>query len=231
MSTRKIRVLLVDDHPLVTAGVRHMLGTADDMIVVAQAQGAHAAMIELATCSIDVALVDIDLPDENGLTLLERMKRVMPHVAVLVLSGYGEDIYALRALRAGADGYLSKGAPLEDVVSAVRKVADGGKHFSEFFSELLFRQVQGKGGKPHAVLTGREFEIMMRLVAGDSTSAIAAHLNRSPKTISTHRSRLFEKLKIHSNAQLARYAMEQGLISSAPANKRTNDTWEDNNGV
>ncbi len=204
-----------------------MLGTADDIIVVGQALSANAAMAELDCRMINVALVDIDLPDENGLTLLARIKRLMPHIGVLVISAYGEELYALRSLRAGADGYLSKGASLPDLVSAVRKVADGGKHFSEFLSELLFRQVQGHSKKGHTVLTGREFEVMMRIVAGDSTGDIAAHLHRSPKTISTHRTRLFEKLNIHSNAQLARYAMEQGLISSVMVNEKNNDGWED----
>ena len=189
-----------------------MLETADDIRVEGEALTAKAAMSELASHDIDVALVDINLPDENGLALLHRMKRTTPHVAVVILSTYGEEMYALRAPRAGADGYVTKGAPLSELVEAVRKVAEGGKHFSAFMSDLLVKHVQAGDIKGHAALTPREFDVMMRLVAGESTGFIASQLNRSPKTISTHRSRLFEKLNIQSNAQLTRYAMEQGLI-------------------
>jgi len=204
--------MLVDDHPMVLAGVQQMLDTAGDIRVVAQAQDAREAMGALASDNPDVAVIDISLPDENGLSLLQRIKRTSPHVAVLMLSGYGEEMYALRALRAGADGYLTKGAPLDEIVGAVRRVADGGKHFSGALNELLVRQLQGGKEKGHAALTPREFDIMMRLAAGESTGSIAAQLHRSPKTVSTHRSRLFEKLNVQSNAQLARYVMEQGLM-------------------
>lgn len=210
--------MLVDDHPMVLAGVQQMLDTAGDIRVVAQAQDAQEAMSALATDNPDVAVIDISLPDESGLSLLQRIKRTAPHVAVLMLSGYGEDMYALRALRAGADGYLTKGAPMNEVISAVRRVADGGKHFSSTLNELLVRQIQGGKEKGHESLTPREFDIMMRLAAGESTGSIAAQLHRSPKTVSTHRARLFEKLNVQSNAQLARYVMEQGLIGPATNN-------------
>jgi DNA-binding NarL/FixJ family response regulator len=212
MSISATSVLLVDDHPMVIAGVRQTLEMADDIRVVGEALCAREAMDELAVRSIDVALVDINLPDENGLMLLQRIKRTHPHVAVVMLSTYSEEMYALRALRAGADGYLTKGAPLAEVIAAVRTAAGGGKNFSAFLSDLLVRQVQRGEVRGHAALTPREFDIMMRLVAGESTGKIAAQLNRSPKTISTHRSRLFEKLNVQSNAQLTRYAMEHGLI-------------------
>lgn len=223
MSINATSVLLVDDHPLVIAGVRASLEMVDDIRVVAQASCAREAMQELAVRHVDVALLDINLPDENGLMLLQRIKRIYPQIAVLMLSAYSEEIYALRALRAGADGYLIKGAPLAALVDAVRKAASGGKNFSAFLSELLVRQVQSgdiKGhSEGHSALTPREFDIMMRLVAGESTGRIAAQLNRSPKTISTHRSRLFEKLNVQSIAELARYAMENGLIGPARTDK------------
>lgn len=197
-----------------------MLETAGDIRVEGQAFTAKAAMVEMASLNIDVALVDINLPDENGLALLQRIKRTMPHVAVVILSTYGEEMYALRALRGGADGYLTKGAPLAELVGAVHKVANGGKHFSAVMSDLLVKYIQAGDSKGHSALTPREFDVMMRLVAGESLGAIAIQLNRSPKTISTHRSRLLQKLNIQSNAQLTRYAMEQGLIGPS---KKNND--------
>lgn len=212
MRTNAIAVLLVDDHPMVLTGIRRMLEAVDDVQVVGEATSASEAMHELAVRHIDVALIDISLPDENGLDLIRRFKQAAPHVAVLVLSGYGEDMYAMRALRAGADGYLTKGAALNELVAAVRKIDNGGKHFSAFLNDLLIRHVQQGEVEEHCRLSSREFDIMMRLVGGASNNSIAAALHRSPKTISTHRSRLFEKLNIRSIAELARYAIEQGLI-------------------
>lgn len=215
MNISPISVLLVDDHPLVIAGVRQMLETASDIRVVAQAASAEDAMMQLAARCIDVALIDISLPDENGMALLQRIKRTSPHVAVVMLSAYSEDAYAIRALRGGAHGYVSKGASLDVLLDAVRTAAHGGRHFSSELNELLVKQVQSGAIKNRLALTAREFEVMLKIVAGESTSAIAAQLNRSPKTISTHRTRLYEKLNIHSTAQLTRYAIEEGLISSA----------------
>ncbi len=215
MNISHIKVLLVDDHPLVIAGVRQMLETASDIKVAAHAASAEEAMLQLAGGGIDVALIDISLPDENGMALLQRIKRTSPQVAVVMLSAYSEDAYAIRALRGGAHGYVSKGASLDVLLDAVRTAANGGRHFSPELNELLVKQVQSGAIRPRAALTAREFEVMLKIVAGESTSSIAAQLHRSPKTISTHRTRLYEKLHIRSTAQLTRYAMEEGLIDAS----------------
>ncbi|WP_426196149.1 response regulator [Massilia sp. DWR3-1-1] len=216
MGAKSISVLLVDDHPMAIAGVRQMIETDADIQVVGEAMCAAEAMTQLAIRHVDVALVDIDLPDENGLALLQHIKRMAPHTAVVILSTYGEEMYALRALKAGADGYLTKSVSLSGLIHAVRKVAGGGKQFSNFLNDLLVRQVQRGEIAGKNALTPREFDIMMQIVAGESIGAIAARLDRSPKTVSTHRARLLEKLHLHSNAQLARYAIEQGLVGPAP---------------
>lgn len=214
MAFNNISVLLVDDHPIVIAGVRQMLETNHRISVVADAQCAGDAMTKLCLNKIDVAIIDISLPDEDGLALLRRIKLTHPHVAVIILSAHGEDLYALRALRLGADGYVTKGASMETLIEAVHKSAAGEKHFSAFLSDLLVRQLQGEHKIGTTCLTPREFDIMVQMVEGASTGTIATALNRSPKTISTHRARIFEKLRVKSNAQLARYAIEHGWISS-----------------
>jgi DNA-binding NarL/FixJ family response regulator len=219
MSIKVFSVMLVDDHPMVLAGILQMLETSEEFKVVALANDANAAMTALSAHSIDIAIVDIGLPDESGLTLLQRIKRTAPHIRVIVLSAHGEEMYALRAMKAGADGYLTKGAQMQTVLDALQRVANGGKHFSALLSELLVKQIQGRNKFGYATLTPREFDIMLKLVAGESTGSIAEQLHRSPKTISTHRTRLFEKLNIHSNAQLARYAVEHGLIGPTPTKK------------
>ncbi len=221
MNTSHIKVLLVDDHPLVIAGVRQMLETASVIKVAALAASDEDAMLQLAGGFIDVSLIDISLPDENGLALLQRIRRTSPQVAVVMLSAYSEDAYAIRALRSGAHGYVGKGASLDVLLDAVRTAANGGRHFSAELNELLVKQVQSGAIRPRAALTAREFEVMLKIVAGESTSSIAAQLHRSPKTISTHRTRLYAKLHIRSTAQLTRYAMEEGLIdASSPSGSK-----------
>lgn len=208
----KIGVLIVDDHPLAVAGVRLMLETARDITVVSTAASAEEALTELDAHAIDVAIVDIGLPGQNGIALLERMRHVAPTVAVLILSAYGEEIYAFRALRGGARGYLGKGAQLDCLLDAVRTVVAGGTRFSAGLNDMLVKQIQRGSLRKDTALSAREFEVLMLIVGGASTNAIAELLGRSAKTISTHRRRLLDKLGLSSNAELTRYAINEGLV-------------------
>lgn len=211
MQTDAIRLLLVDDHPLALAGARCVLQAAG-MTVVAEAQCGAEAMAALASHPIDAVIVDISLADESGLALLDRIRRADPAARVLMLSTHAEDLFALRALRGGASGYLTKGAPPELLVNAVRTIAKGGRHFSMELSEHLLRVAYGGAMRHHDCLAPREFEVMMRLVSGESNGAIAEQLHLSPKTISTHRMRIFQKLGVSSVAELTRLAIEEGLL-------------------
>ena len=211
MQTDAVQLLLVDDHPLALAGARCVL-QAGGMEVVAEAQNSAEAMAALASHRIDVAIVDITLADESGLALLDRIRRLYPAAKVLMLSTHAEDVFAMRALRGGASGYLTKGAPAELLIGAVRTIARGGRHFSAELSEHLLRVVYGGATRHHDSLAPREFEVMMRLVNGESNGSIAEQLHLSPKTISTHRMRIFQKMGVGSVAELTRLAIEEGLL-------------------
>jgi DNA-binding NarL/FixJ family response regulator len=208
----KITVLLVDDHAIARNGVRLMLGTAADISVEGEAGNAVEAMQRVAERSFDVALVDIKMPGKNGLDLLKTLRGECPRMAVLVLSTYSEEIYAVRALKSGASGYLTKDAPTATLIEAVRKAASGGKHVSPALMEKLATLVGGGPSGDHEALSNRELEVFKLIAQGESLVRIGEKLHLSPNTVTTYRSRILEKMGMASNAELTRYALEHGLI-------------------
>lgn len=207
-----IRVLLVDDHVIARSGVRLMLGTADDISVAGEAANAHDGMQLAMAEEFDVALVDITMPGKNGLDLLKSLRTARPKLAVLILSTYSEEIYAIRALKLGAAGYLTKDAPTAILVAAVRKAAAGGKHVSPALMEKLASLVGGGGEASHETLSNRELDVFKLLAAGSSLVQIGTTLHLSPNTVTTYRARILEKMSMSSNAELTRYALENGII-------------------
>lgn len=210
--SKAVTVVVVDDHPLARAGVRRMLETAGDIEVVAEADTASAALTVIATRSVHVMILDISMPGGSGMNLLRTLRRTRPEIAVLMLSTHAEETYAIRALMSGAVGYLTKDTSIANLTAAVRKAASGARHFSAMLNERLVKQLQGGGINGHEKLSGRELDVMLRLAIGESLTSIGLAMFLSPKTISTYRSRIFEKLRIKNNAELTRYAMEEGLI-------------------
>ncbi|XLZ71590.1 response regulator transcription factor [Massilia sp. SR12] len=208
----KITVLLVDDHAIARNGVRLMLGTATDISVEGEAGNAVEAMARVAERSFDVALVDIKMPGKNGLDLLKTLRSEYPRMAVLVLSTYSEEIYAVRALKLGASGYLTKDAPTPTLIEAVRKAAAGGKHVSPALIEKLATLVGGGPSGDHEELSNRELEVFKLIAQGEPLVQIGEKLHLSPNTVTTYRSRILEKMGMSSNAELTRYALEHGLI-------------------
>lgn len=212
MNANAIRVLLVDDHAIARNGVRLMLGTVDDICVMGEAGNAQEAMQLVAGQSFDVALVDITMPGKNGLDLLKMLRSEQPRLAVLMLSTYSEEIYAVRALKLGAAGYLTKDAGTAVLVAAVRKAAAGGKHVSPALLEKLASLIGGGGMSNHEALSNRELEVFKLIAAGESLVRIGEVLHLSPNTVTTYRSRILEKMGLGSNAELTRYALENGII-------------------
>lgn len=213
MIDHKIRVLLVDDHSIVRSGVRRMLETAGEIDVTGEAETAQDAMLLVREQDFDVALVDIQLPDKTGLQLLKLMLAHKPKLAVLMLSMHSVEAYALRAIKLGAAGYLTKDISAATLVTAVRKVASGGKHVSPELAEKLVNAI-GKGdAAPHEALSDRELEVLKLLAAGERIVRIAQILHLSPSTVTTYRARILEKTGMDSNAKLARYALENGLLT------------------
>ncbi len=210
--TSAIRVLLVDDHAIARNGVRLMLGSAEHISVTGEAGNAQEALQKVREQEFDVALVDITMPGKNGLDLLKMLRSEVPRLAVLILSTYSEEIYAVRAFKFGAAGYLTKDAPTSVLVEAVRKAAAGGKYVSPALLEKMAGLLGGAGMANHEALSNRELEVMKRIASGDSLVMIAETLHLSPNTVTTYRARILEKMGMASNAELTRYALENKLI-------------------
>ena len=211
---QKIRVLLVDDHTVARNGVRLMLSAASDIRVDGEAANAQDALERAGTQRFDVALVDIAMPGKNGLDLLKSLRSAYPELAVLILSTYSEEIYAVRALKLGAAGYLTKDSPTAALIDAVRKAAAGAKYVSPSLAEQFAVMLGGRAAAAsHEALSNRELEVLKLLAKGESLIAIGETLHLSPKTVTTYRTRILDKLGLNSNAQLARYAVENGLLA------------------
>lgn len=203
-----IRVLLADDHAIVRDGLKRILGATPDLQVAGEAASGDQALALVKANDYDVAMLDMSMPGLSGLDLIKRLKIEKPKLPLLVLSMHGEQQYAARVLKAGASGYLSKDSAADLLVGALRKVAAGGVHIGEAAAAAL---VGGASGG-HQALSDREFEVMRLLVEGLGPSEIAERLHLSVKTVSTHKTRILEKLHLGSTAELVRYAMENKLF-------------------
>lgn len=212
MRNGNIRVMLVDDHAIVRNGVRLMLASAGDIDVVAEAECASDAMRIVREQEIDVALVDIVMPGKSGLELLKQLRIEQPRVAVVILSMYAEEVYAVRALKHGAAGYLDKNCSPNALAMAIRKAAAGGKHVSRSLAEKLVNMIGNGNEMPHEALSDRELDVLKLLAAGVSLVKIADTLHLSASTVTTYRARILQKTGMKSNVELARYALESGLL-------------------
>lgn len=213
MYQNKIKVLLVDDHVMVRNGVRMMLSTADDISVLAEAENTQDALRLALAHDFDVALVDISMPGKNGLELLKILKQKIPKMAVLMLSMYSEEVYAVRALKLGAAGYLTKNSSEASLVDAVRKAAAGGKYVSATLVEQFADMLGGGNAATHEALSDRELEVLKLISSGESLVHIGATLHLSPSTVTTYRARILEKMGMKTNAELTRYSIQCGLVS------------------
>jgi DNA-binding NarL/FixJ family response regulator len=208
-----IKILLVDDHAVVRDGMRLMLSSAPDIEVAGEADTAQQAVSLSANNHFDVALVDINLPEKSGLELIKLLRDERPRMACLILSMYSEEVYAVRALKHGAAGYLTKSCTAAMLVTAVKKVASGGKYISATMADKLAGMIGGDSMGSHEMLSDREFEVLQLVAAGESLVKIAETLHLSPSTMTTYRARILEKMGMKSNAGLTRYAFENGLLN------------------
>lgn len=208
-----INVLVADDHALIREGLKKTLSGEPDMAVVGEATNVAELFQQLERLTVSIILLDITMPGESGLDALKELRQKYPHVPVLILSFHPEHRFAVRALKAGAAGYITKQSATEELVQAVRKIVGGGKYVSAALAEELATELDTENGKlPHETLSDREFQVMRLIAAGKKSSEIAAELAVSVNTINTYRMRIFEKMKMQSNVELSRYAVEHGLI-------------------
>ena len=208
-----IRVLIADDHAVVRRGLAQILSESSDIVVEGEASSFAEARALAGEKRWDVLVLDIHMPGGTGLELLAELRRDNPRAQVLILTVSSEEEYAVRAIRAGAAGFLNKESAPEQLLEAVRRVAGGGRYLSAEVADALASQIAGEaGGAPHERLSDREFEIFKLLAAGSTVSQIGQALAISVKTVSTHRTRILKKLGMSNNAELMRYALKLGLV-------------------
>jgi len=208
-----LRVLVVDDFPLFRRGVRDLLDEGFKDVKIGEACDAYEMLKLLRLKPWDVAILDISMPRMNGLDALKQVKQEFPHLPVLILSMYPEEQYAIRTIKAGADGYLTKSSAPEELVNAIKKVHGGGKYVSPSLGEALALTVKpGTQKDPHELLSDREYQVLCLIGSGKTVGEIADKTNLSVTTISTYRARILEKMRMKTNAELARYAIQQGLV-------------------
>ena len=208
-----IRVCVVDDHAVVREGLKRIIGENPGMAVTAEAGDGFEAVKMIHGEPCDVVLLDITMPYQSGLDVLKQIHGESPNLPVLVLSMHAEDRYAVRVIRAGAAGYLTKDSAPTKLVQAIRKVVRGGKYVSSTLAEQLICDLNSDSAKsPHEFLSDREYQVLCMIGSGKTVTIIAGELGLSVKTISTYRVRLLEKLNMKNNAELTRYAIKNGLV-------------------
>jgi two-component system invasion response regulator UvrY len=208
-----INLFLADDHPIVLQGIRQMLSNCDDIRIVGEASNGSELLDNLKKTACDVLIMDIKMPDRNGIELLQQIRQDYPELPVLIFSMFPEEQYGPRYLRLGASGYLSKAAAPVELINAVRRIADGYKYISPALAEVLLDDLEiGHPEAPHKVLSDREFEILRKIVVGKKINEIAAELCISASTVRTYKGRILKKMKINNEAELVRYALYHHLI-------------------
>jgi len=208
-----IRILIADDHPIVRQGFKQVLSETADLVVADEAGNGQDVLSLVARKDYDVILLDISMPGKNGLEVLKELRITNTKIPVLILSIYPEEQYAIRALKAGASGYLTKASAPEELISAIRKVSRGGKYISSSLAEKLAYELDGDAEKaPHDTLSDREYQILLMIASGKTVSDIAEEMCLSVKTVSTYRSRILDKMKMKNNAELTTYAIRNKLV-------------------
>ncbi len=208
-----IKVLIADDHAVVRQGLKQILGETPDMTVVGEATTGLEALEKARAAAWDVMVLDITMPGRSGLDLLKDLRAEKPNRPVLILSMHAEDQFAVRLLKAGASGYLTKESVPEELIKAIRKVVSGGRYVSPALAEKLAFEIDAASGRPsHEALSDREFQVLQMIAAGRSVKEIAEELALSVKTVSTYRARILEKMNLKTNADLIHYAIQNRLL-------------------
>jgi two-component system, NarL family, invasion response regulator UvrY len=209
-----ISVLIADDHTVVRQGLKQILSSDAQLRVIGEAANGDEVLSLVKSLRVDALVLDISMPGKNGLDVLKELKRTHPTLPVLVLSMHPEDQFAIRILRAGAAGYVTKESAPDELIGALRKVCSGGKYVSPQLAEKLAIFIeQEQSGPLHEQLSDREYQVLRMLALGKTVSEIADELLLSVKTISTYRTRVLEKMKMTTNAELTRYALQNQLVS------------------
>jgi len=210
---KKIKILIADDHPIVRAGFKQVISDTPDMLVADEAGNGQEVLNYIRKKNYDCVLLDISMPGRSGLEILKDLKSEKPKLPVLILSIYPEEQYAIRALRAGAAGYMTKAGAPHELIAAIRKISEGGKYISESLAEKLTYYLDGDASRPpHETLSDREYQVMLMIASGKTVTQIADELCLSVKTISTYRAHILEKMRMKNNAEITLYAVQNKLV-------------------
>jgi DNA-binding NarL/FixJ family response regulator len=213
-----IRIVVADDHTIVREGLKQLLSATSDLSVVGEAQNGQEVLERVRALAFDVLLLDMSMPGKSGIELIKQVHAEKPKLRILVLSMHEEEQYAVRAIKAGAAGYLTKESATAQLVSAIRKVAGGGAFITDSVAQQLALGAMPQAkGPPHSALSDREFQVFRELVSGKAVSDIAAELNLSVKTVSTHKARIMQKMNMSNPAELIRYALQHRLVDDPDA--------------
>ena len=211
-----VRIVVADDHTIVREGLKQILAGQPDFQVVAEASDGHEALKRVRELEFDVLLLDMSMPGKSGVELIKQVKSEKPKLRILVLTMHEEHQYAVRAIRAGASGYLTKEGASSQLVTALRKVASGGAYISaEVAEQLALNAMPDASGPLHERLSDREFQVFTMIAQGKSVSEIAERLNLSVKTVSTHKANLLQKMNMTTQGELIRYALEHDLVQKS----------------
>jgi DNA-binding NarL/FixJ family response regulator len=208
-----IKILIADDHAIVREGLKQILSESPDLVVVAEASSGQEVLEKISKNDLDLVVLDIAMPGRGGLDILKEIKTQKPRLPVLMLSMYPEEQYAIRVLKAGASGYLTKESAPDELVKAIRQISQGKKYISPSLAEKLAIDLEVSPDKlPHEILSDREYQVMCMIASGKTLKEIADGLSLSIKTISTYRSRILEKMNMKTNAELTHYAIKNNLV-------------------
>ena len=209
---KKIKILIADDHTVVRRGLEQIIAETPDIVVTGEASNGWEVLDKVSNGNYDEVILDIAMPGKDGMEVLNQIKHEKPGLPVLILSMYPEEQFAVRALRSGASGYLTKESAPDELVSAIRKVSTGGKYISSALAEKLAFLLQNMERPLHEALSDREYKVMCLIASGKTVTEIANELSLSIKTISTYRSRVLEKMNLKNNAELTHYAIKNQLV-------------------
>jgi DNA-binding NarL/FixJ family response regulator len=208
-----IKILIADDHAIVREGLKQILSETPDLVVVAEASSGQEVLEKISKNDLDLVVLDIAMPGRGGLDILKEIKTQKPRLPVLMLSMYPEEQYAIRVLKSGASGYLTKESAPSELVMAIRQISQGKKYISPSLAEKLAIDLELSPDKlPHEILSDREYQVMCMIASGKTLKEIADGLSLSIKTISTYRSRILEKMNMKTNAELTHYAIKSNLV-------------------
>ena len=208
-----IKILIADDHAIVREGLKQIVAETTDIVVADEATSGHEVLKKVWDTEYDVVILDISMPGRGGVDILKQLKGQKPNLPILILSMHPEEQYAVRVLKAGAAGYLTKESAPDELITAIRRVSAGRKYVSSSLAEKLAFDLERDTEKPgHEILSDREYQVMCMIASGKRVQEIAEELCLSVKTVSTYRSRVLEKMKMKNNAELMHYAIKQGLV-------------------